>query len=114
MQPLVENAILHGILGKESKSGQIRITGCQNGNEILFCIQDNGIGMLPEERDAMLSSEGHGYGIRNIVERLRLFYGDAFQFVCHSELGLGTRVELHIPYAFFCRSNNDTEREDEP
>ena len=113
-QPLVENAILHGILGKESKSGQIRITGCQNGNEILFCIQDNGIGMLPEERDAMLSSEGHGYGIRNIVERLRLFYGDAFQFVCHSELGLGTRVELHIPYAFFCRSNNDTEREDEP
>jgi two-component system sensor histidine kinase YesM len=113
-QSLVENAILHGILGKESKSGQIRITGCQNGNEILFCIQDNGIGMLPEERDAMLSSEGHGYGIRNIVERLRLFYGDAFQFVCHSELGLGTRVELHIPYAFFCRSNNDTEREDEP
>ena len=113
-QPLVENAILHGILGKESKSGQIRITGCQNGNEILFCIQDNGIGMLPEERDAMLSSEGHGYGIRNIVERLRLFYGDAFQFVCHSELGLGTRVELHIPYAFFSRSNNDTEREDEP
>ena len=113
-QPLVENAILHGILGRESKSGQIRITGCQNGNEILFCIQDDGIGMLPEERDAMLSSEGHGYGIRNIVERLRLFYGDAFQFVCYSERGLGTRVELHIPYAFFCRSNDDTEREDEP
>lgn len=113
-QPLVENAILHGILGRESKSGQIRITGCQNGNEILFCIQDDGIGMLPEERDAMLSSEGHGYGIRNIVERLRLFYGDAFQFVCYSERGLGTRIELHIPYAFFCRSNDDTEREDEP
>lgn len=113
-QPLVENAILHGILGRESKSGQIRITGRQNGNEILFCIQDDGIGMLPEERDAMLSSEGHGYGIRNIVERLRLFYGNAFQFVCYSERGLGTRVELHIPYAFFCRSNDDTEREDEP
>ena len=110
LQPLVENAILHGILGKDSKSGQVAISACQSGDEIILCVQDDGIGMRPEEILAMFSSEGDGYGVKNISERLRMFYGNAFRLTCRSKYGVGTCMELHIP-AVHIPEKTDSERE---
>ncbi len=102
LQPIVENAIVHGIQGKESKEGTIVISGSLDNDEILLLVNDDGIG-IPEDRLDMItrgklrSSSGSSYGIKNINERLKLFYGDKYGLSYKSEYGRGTTVEIRIP-----------------
>ncbi len=102
LQPIVENAIVHGIQGKESKEGTIVISGSLDNDEILLLVNDDGIG-IPEDRMDMItrgklgSSSGSSYGIRNINERLKLFYGEKYGLSFKSEYGRGTTVEVRIP-----------------
>lgn len=100
LQPIVENAVLHGI-DKQSASGMITIVGrCDNG-KLMFVLSDNGVGMSPEKLEGVLKGEVKGiqggYGLFNIQKRLELFYGTDFTLRVESSLGQGTNVTLLLP-----------------
>lgn len=101
LQPIVENAILHGILCKDSKTGTITITGRMEGSIIRFSIHDDGVGMDSDKAERLFSSanpkEEQGYGIINVNHRIKLFYGNEYGLTCKSSLGEGTTVYITIP-----------------
>lgn len=103
LQPLVENAILHGILERgEGASGAVTITGRRSGGELSLTVSDDGVGMSKEQLDRMLSemptANGHGYGVKNIIERIRLYYGEGYGLAFKSAPGVGTSVTLRLPW----------------
>ena len=103
LQPIVENAILHGILGKESKEGNIVIMAWQDNSDIVFVVSDDGIGIPKEQMDHILTGEGHSthgsnIGIFNTHKRLQLYYDNQnFGLTYRSTFGIGTEVEVRIP-----------------
>ena len=102
LQPIVENAIYHGIKLKEN-GGDVVIRGHMDGDELLIEVEDTGIGMLPERLSEVLRSleesigESDSYGLRNIHERLRICYGMAYGLEIDSEYLFGTTVRVRIP-----------------
>lgn len=105
LQPLVENAILHGIWCKKDKAeGTITIKGHLLSNEkvILLSVQDDGVGMSEEKRSTLLehrdSNMDHGYGVFNIDLRLKLCYGSSYGLCYHLPTEGGVLVEIRIPY----------------
>lgn len=101
LQPLVENAIYHGIRNNEG-IGTIQITGIRKENGILLQVIDNGIGMSQEEIQNMYgkdrtSMQGSGIGVRNVDQRIKLHYGDLYGLHFESELGKGTTVNVWLP-----------------
>lgn len=110
LQPLVENAIYHGIKNKRGK-GIIRIAADYDQvGHIVIHIMDNGIGIPPDklaELQAQFASEGdpltndnvqkHSFGLRNVHQRMRLNYGQPFGLAIDSTYGSGTKVSLTIP-----------------
>lgn len=101
-QPIVENAIQHGIFGKESKEGNIVITGWQEGDELVLLISDDGVGIPEKNLEEILtgnidSKSGSGVAIFNIHHRLQLFYDTKFGLTYHSKEGEYTEVEIRIP-----------------
>ncbi len=102
IQPLVENAISHGIMLKEMEAGTVRIRGKSEDGILSLHVEDDGVGMSDEKSRRILSSDGHsenhhGYGVRNIHERLRLNYGERFGLSYRSAPGEGTTVTIKIP-----------------
>ena len=109
LQPLVENALYHGIKNKRGK-GTIRITGQKiNDRHIVMTIEDNGMGM-PEDVLARLSDrlnqlpletahrdEKDGFGLFNVQQRIRLYYGSEYGLQLTSEQGHGTTIHIHFP-----------------
>ena len=106
LQPIVENAILHGILGKESKEGNIVIMAWQDNSDIVFVVSDDGIGIPEDQMDHILTGEGHSthgsnIGIFNTHKRLQLYYDNQdFGLTYRSTLGIGTEVEVRIPAGY--------------
>jgi two-component system sensor histidine kinase YesM len=104
LQPLVENAIHHGIMNKEG-NGWIRVDGWKEGDDIVLRVIDNGGGISRERLDEInccfrsgRSLElAHSYGIKNVNERLQLVYGPAFGLFYSSEEGMGTTVLIRFP-----------------
>jgi len=97
LQPLVENAIVHGIDHKESPDkGILTIYAHHNKNSLIFKILDNGCGMTKEQCDNIITSESNGYGIRNVHQRIQLIYGPEYGLQYSSTKGLGTCVTLTI------------------
>ena len=102
LQPIVENSVLHGILQKDDRSGLILITGHVSEGVITLKVQDNGIGIKPEKLKTLLTHKSntsgtHGYGVRNINERIKLFYGEQYGLEYKSAPGRGTTVIIRIP-----------------
>ncbi len=102
LQPIVENAILHGIFEKENKEGIIVIASWMEGQNIQFTISDNGKGIPPDKLPAILTGEGKSttgsnIAIYNTHLRLKLLYGDNFGLHYESVLGKGTDVTIRIP-----------------
>ncbi|UQZ75805.1 two-component sensor histidine kinase [Niallia circulans] len=98
LQPLVENAINHGIDHKEDRErGIVTIIGKQADNDLLFTISDNGIGMEPEILETILTTKTTGYGVQNVHHRIKLAYGESYGLSYTSKLGKGTTVEVRIP-----------------
>lgn len=91
LQPLVENAVYHGLEPKVGNECSIVLQGCRRDGKLLFVIQDNGVGIED------MSQLEQGYGVKNIIERIRLFYGDAGKVEFDSALGRGTRVVVKLP-----------------
>lgn len=103
LQPLVENAIYHGI--KEStRSGTVTITGCREGDVLKLQVSDNGMG-IPSERLRVLQADlarglsvsREGYGIFNVNERIRLHFGSSYGLKLDSQWGQGTVATVYLP-----------------
>jgi Predicted signal transduction protein with a C-terminal ATPase domain len=99
LQPLVENALIHGFEGIEN--GIIHIDGrCIDGH-ILLSVKDNGIGMELNEavnsKHNTRKSKFSGMGINNVDERIKLYYGDDYGLVIQSTVGKGTLIEVWLP-----------------
>ncbi|KAB8133586.1 sensor histidine kinase [Gracilibacillus oryzae] len=90
LQPFVENAYYHGLEAKMGE-GYVRLTGYMEYDQMIFIIEDNGIGM---ENTNLIQK---GYGIKNVKERLLLLYGKNSSLDFESELGKGTTVTIRIP-----------------
>ena len=100
LQPIVENAILHGILEKESRKGVIFIQGRRIGGRIILKVIDDGVGIDEEvlqELNGEMKKEGKGFGLANIQQRVQLLFGMEFGLHFMSEKGKGTTVELCLP-----------------
>lgn len=106
IQPLVENATIHGI-GNLEQGGVITISLERNENIVRIIIEDNGVGMSEETRQRILSchkpenqKSGHttGIGISNVMQRLRLFFGVHDILDIESQPGQGAKFILKIPY----------------
>ncbi len=107
LQPLVENAIYHGMEFMDG-DGEILIRASKKGDELLFSIEDNGLGMCPEQVERLLTDTSHvpsrrgsGIGVRNVNERIRLYFGEDYGLEIDSEPDEGTRIYIHLPVVFY-------------
>lgn len=103
VQPLVENAIYHGIKYKEGK-GLVRIEGGFQGDEIVIRVIDDGVGMTKEELNHIFDerktdTRRNSVGVLNVHRRIRLYYGVEYGLSFESEKGRGTTVTIHLPAA---------------
>lgn len=105
LQPLIENAISHGIEPLK-QTGKITVLIKDDGDEISISIEDNGVGMPPEQlsrlKERLLETEKEGYtqiGVRNVDRRIRLHYGSQYSLRITSKINKGTTINLHIPKA---------------
>ena len=104
LQPIVENALYHGIKNKRGM-GLIKVTGRESGNDIVFTIEDNGIGMNEEQLEKLrgliagknLDDRQHGFGMANVEKRLEMQYGKGYGMSVESVYGEGTTVTVRIP-----------------
>ena len=103
LQPLVENALYHGIKYKRAK-GFIHVNGERDGDKIYLTVQDDGVGMdeeelvqIREEISRPCKETVKGFGLANVNERIRMYYGSEYGMSIESEKGRGTIVELVIP-----------------
>ncbi len=105
LQPLVENALYHGIKNKRGK-GKIIITGYREGNQVKLFVQDNGMGMTEERLEQVVEGfkekeerlKKDFYGLYNVNERLRLHYGREYGLRIRSIYQAGTEVEVLLPF----------------
>lgn len=103
LQPVIENAVLHGILEKDSKSGTIVLTGWMEEEDIVLLISDDGVGIPPEKLSGIISgngttsSKGTNIAVYNTHRRLQILYGKEYGLSYSSEPGKGTEVEIRIP-----------------
>lgn len=107
LQPLVENAIIHG-LKKKVGPGNLHIKGFSKGNSLVFQIFDDGVGMSEEEIQRYIlakpgreetenpGKQGTQSGLRNVMDRVRLIYGKGYGLSIESQRGVGTMMELKI------------------
>ncbi len=101
LQPIVENAIYHGIkdLGD---AGLIRISAAVDVGRLVFKVSDNGVGMSEDTArhifdKSFVAKSGSGVGVKNVHERIRLHYGPEYGIAIESEEGVGTTVTLTLP-----------------
>lgn len=106
LQPLVENAVKYSL---EKGKGSVRVQSQVEADRLHLIVSDNGIGMSPDfvkellydmaesEPSAILSSKGDSIGLRNVLSRCRLSYGDLFEARFESEIGIGTTITLILP-----------------
>ncbi|MGD9956133.1 MAG: sensor histidine kinase [Candidatus Nanopelagicales bacterium] len=98
LQPLVENAVRHGLEGKAGP-GRITILAEDSGSECLISVEDDGIGADPEQIRLAMTGEGDSdsIGVGNVDERMRSVFGDEYGLVVETGPGLGTKVSMRVP-----------------
>ena len=107
LQPIVENALYHGIKNKRGK-GLIEVYGMKDGDDIVFKIKDNGIGMKDDELDRLRKlisydddvikeSDQSGFGMANVEKRIEMLYGTKYGMSVESKYMTGTTVTVRIP-----------------
>ncbi len=100
LQPLVENALYHGIKNRRRK-GTIHVTCATEGDDLVLVVADDGAGMsaerLGEMRDMLMDGKGEGFGLRAVHQRIRILFGEAYGLTLTSAPDQGTRVIVTIP-----------------
>ena len=100
LQPLVENAIQHGIRERDDETGTITLAGSLASGIVTLTVSDNGIGMSPAVLDEILKEtedKKEEYGIKNINKRIKLHYGNDYGLSYESEQDRGTTVYIKFP-----------------
>lgn len=102
LQPLVENAIYHGLKTKGS-FGKLSIEGYVNGQNVDIMIKDDGTGMSKEKIEEIFANDKSennmkSFGLRSVDERMKLFFGEAYGLTIESEPRKGTTVTVTIPF----------------
>ena len=98
LQPLVENALDHGLKNSPRPDKRLHIIVKKElADTILIIIEDNGIGMSEKTIASLFQIETSGYGMKNVNDRLKLFYGDRYSLIIHSRPGDGTKTVLRLP-----------------
>ena len=98
LQPLVENAVVHGLDHKtEPGEKYLMIRGERQGERLVFTIEDNGCGMEKDVLESILTCENGGYGVQNVHHRIQLYYGAEYGLSYESRVNEGTRAILEIP-----------------
>lgn len=99
IQPIIENALYHGI-SRMVDEGEIFITVHKVGDDIIMKIKDNGVGMSEEQVENILKKErtdSKGIGVKNVNDRIKIYFGDDYGIVVQSELDVGTTITIKIP-----------------
>lgn len=103
LQPLVENAIYHGMEFMDG-DGEIIINVYRLEDDLYFTVSDNGLGMTKEQVDSLFtgqagstSKKGSGIGVKNVNERIKLYFGEAYGLTISSEPDEGTTITIHLP-----------------
>lgn len=101
LQPIVENAIYHGLKYKESK-GLLTVKGYAKDDNVIIEIRDNGVGMDKETLEHIferhkVNYHSNGVGVYNVQQRLQLYYGNDYGITYESEPGVGTTATIVIP-----------------
>lgn len=98
LQPLVENAIVHGLDHKEgTERKKLCVTGKADEDSLIFEVYDNGCGIPEGEAENILNAHSKGYGLRNVNHRIQLYYGAEYGLSIASHPNAGTHVSLRIP-----------------
>ncbi|MDO1529664.1 histidine kinase [Fulvimonas sp. R45] len=90
LQPLVENALRHGLLAK-AEPGHLRVAGRREGDQLVLCVDDDGLGLPPD-------GASEGIGLTNTRTRLAMLFGGDARLELQRRDGGGTRVELRLPF----------------
>ncbi len=99
LQPIIENAIYHGLNGLVD-DGSIAVSIKSEGNDVVFTVADNGSGMSAEQISAIMSKEHSdraGIGIKNVNDRLKIYFGSAYGITIDSTPDVGTKVHIRMP-----------------
>lgn len=103
LQPLVENAIYHGMEFMDGE-GEIILDVFCRGEELYFTVKDNGLGMTEEQVESLFTGQAHstskkgsGIGVKNVNERIKLYFGEAYGLIINSEPDEGTTITIHLP-----------------
>ncbi|MDP2424987.1 MAG: sensor histidine kinase [bacterium] len=110
LQPIIENAIHHGI-HSEFESGKIRISAYTTGKKLIFEVENNGYGITPERIQELMQNmrseeQANSVGLRNVYQRLQLYYGEEADVQIISEQDQMTNVKLIVP----CRKDYADEK----
>ncbi|WP_194540550.1 histidine kinase [Paenibacillus sp. JZ16] len=97
LQPIVENAIKHGFVEAGGADYHIHIGVSRVEGGMKLIVSDNGVGMTPAQAARLLAGESGGCGVRNVNDRIKLYYGLDYGLDIHSEPGSGTEVSMVIP-----------------
>lgn len=97
LQPIVENAIEHGIDEKEEGDKNLALSFHGKEDVVEITVRDNGKGMEQEKAEKLVTYQAKGYGLKNVNDRIHLLYGDEYGIQIFSELGIGTTVVMRFP-----------------
>jgi len=101
LQPLVENAIYHGIKNND-EGGCVTVRGSSNNGTVVLSVGDDGVGMTKVQIEGILAEgatarQQRRVGVRNVHDRIQLYFGADYGLRFFSETGRGTTVEIHLP-----------------
>lgn len=97
LQPVVENALEHGLDMKEEGEKLLKLFFVQQGDDVVLTVEDNGLGMEQAEAEKLVTYQAQGYGLKNVNDRICLLYGEDYAIRIFSRIGEGTRVEMRVP-----------------
>lgn len=97
LQPVVENALEHGLDVKEEGDKILLLSFLDAGDAVLLRVEDNGMGMEQSVAESLVTYQAEGYGLKNVNDRICLLYGEEYKIRITSSVGKGTVVEMRIP-----------------
>lgn len=103
IQPILENAIYYGMEAMDEEEGEILVSGYERDGDIYIDVIDNGIGMPASQVEHLLTDgvyerkHGSGIGLRNVDQRIKLYFGEKYGLIIKSEPDVGTQVTIHLP-----------------
>lgn len=98
LQPMIENALYHGL--NMIDEGHIVIRIYEDGDDVIMEVEDNGVGMTQEQIDSLFLSDitdKRGIGVKNVNDRIKIYFGERYGITIKSELDVGTLVSIRIP-----------------